>query len=99
VTEHEYGARPPGPAEGLEILESCAAFFYTVANAFVLPMLVGMRGNPEMGKPDTWGLHMIGYLIARPKEKPEAERSSAEGDLQDVKEKLFSTWFGDKEEE
>lgn len=100
------GLSLPGPMDGLNIIESAAELVYRLGGV-LMPVLVGMKGDPKMGLPEKWNLHMIAYCIPIPEqalveaeaERIEAEQSEASEDSLSAKEKLFKLWMGETEEE
>lgn len=100
------GALLPPPVDGLNLIESAAELVYKLGGV-LMPMLVGMKGDPKMGLPEKWNLHMIAYCIPLPDqawmeaeaEKAEAEQSEASEDSLSAKEKLFKLWMDETEEE
>ena len=79
------------------MIEAVTGLFFA-AGAFIMPMLIGMRGDPTMSDPTKWGLHMIGYLVPVPKKEaaePEAGQSPAEDEPDyDGDPDVFEKWFG-----
>jgi hypothetical protein len=97
MEDADQGAAPPGPIVGLDMLTEMGVEL-APQGLLLMPMLIGIKGDPDMGLVSKWKTHMIGYAIRKPPEAKTKMNPESE-EVLDEEETMFARWFGRNEEE